>query len=173
MEIEIESGLSTVKADPDELYFALLSLCRNADTATRKGGVIVVSAENVTAQSDAYRGMVAIAVRDNGSGMAEEVMGRVFEPYFTTKEVGVGTGLGLAQVRAFVERQGGWIRLQSELGVGTAIQLIFRCVPEKETAAPVREPNGDDSCSRSTPSSIGYTPSPDGGVFHLVPSREQ
>ncbi|CAN7749382.1 sensor histidine kinase [Rhizobium sp. LjRoot258] len=171
MELEIESGLWTVKADPDELYFALLNLCRNADAATRKGGVIVVSAKNVTAQSDAYGGLVAITVRDNGYGMTEEVMGRVFEPYFTTKDVGVGTGLGLTQVRAFVKRRGGWIQLQSELGVGTAIQLIFPRVPEGETAGPVGKLNGDDSCSHSAPSSIGYTPSRDGGVFHLVPSR--
>ncbi|MBP1888246.1 sensor histidine kinase [Sinorhizobium mexicanum] len=170
MEIEIESGLWPVKADPDELYFALLNLCRNADAATRKGGLIVISAANVSARSDGYGGMVAITVRDNGSGMTEEVMGRVFEPYFTTKEVGVGTGLGLAQVRAFVERQGGWIQLQSELGVGTAIQLIFPRVPDEESAAPVLEPNSDVSCSHAAPSTISYSPQPNGGIFHVVPS---
>lgn len=174
MEIEIESGLWPVKADADELYFALLNLCRNADAATRKGGLIVVSAANVAAQSDGHDGMVAITVRDNGSGMTEEIMGRAFEPYFTTKEVGVGTGLGLAQVRAFVERHGGWIQLQSELGVGTAIHLIFPRVPDEESAtAPVPEPYSDDSCSRSALSTIGYSPSLNGGVFHIVPSRGQ
>ncbi|AYG62243.1 sensor histidine kinase [Rhizobium jaguaris] len=173
MEIEIESDLWPVKADPDELYFALLNLCRNADAATRKGGLIVISAANVAERPDGYGGMVAITVGDNGSGMTEEVMGRVFEPYFTTKEVGVGTGLGLAQVRAFVERQGGWIQLQSELGVGTAVQLIFPRLPDEESAAPVREPNGDDSFSHSAPSTIAYTPSSTGGIFHVVPARGQ
>jgi signal transduction histidine kinase len=173
MEIEIESGLWPVKADPDELYFALLNLCRNADAATRQGGMIVVSAANVAPQSDGCGAMVAITVRDNGSGMTEEVMGRVFEPYFTTKEVGVGTGLGLAQVRAFVERQGGWIEMQSALGVGTAIKLIFPRVPDEEAATPVRKPNSNDSCSHSVPSTIGYSPSQNGGVFHVVPLRGQ
>jgi hypothetical protein len=74
-------------------------------------------------------------------------------------------GLGLAQARAFVERQGGWIQLQSELGVGTAIQLIFPRVPEEETAGPMGKLNDDDSCSHSAQLRIGYTPSRDGGVL--------
>ncbi|MDL2403405.1 two-component system sensor histidine kinase NtrB [Rhizobium mayense] len=174
MEIEIEAGLWAVKADPDELYFALLNLCRNADAAMPEGGLIVVSAANITPQLDSgYGGMVAMTVRDNGSGISEEVMGRIFEPYFTTKEVGAGTGLGLAQVRAFVERQGGWIELQSELGFGTAIRMIFPRVPDAEFAVPVREPNSDESCSHAAPSTISYSPSPNGGVFHVVPSGGQ
>ncbi|MDL2409701.1 ATP-binding protein [Rhizobium calliandrae] len=174
MEIQIESGLWPVKADPDELFYALLNLCRNADAAMPKGGLIVVSAANVAAElDDRFGGMVAISVRDNGSGMSEEVMSRVFEPYFTTKETGVGTGLGLAQVRAFVERQGGWIELQSELGVGTAIRMIFPRVPDAEHAVPVRGPNSDESCSQAAHSTIAYSPSPNGGVFHVVPSKGQ
>lgn len=168
MEIEIESDLWSLDADPDELYFALLNLCRNADAATCEGGVIVVSAVNVDAQLDGLDGMVAITVRDNGSGMTEEVVNRVFEPYFTTKQVGVGTGLGLAQVRAFVERQGGSIQLQSEIGVGTEIQLVFPIVPDDEPAAAVQALNIDGS--HSDLSTIAYDPSPNGGVFHILPS---
>lgn len=154
MEIAIEPDLWTIKVDPDDLYFALLNLCRNADAATCKGGVIVISAKNVIAQSVADSGMIAITIQDNGSGMTDEVMGRACEPYFTTKNAGVGSGLGLAQVRSLVERQGGSIRLQSELGVGTAIQLIFPRTAAEKTASSDRRSNGDDSCSISTPPAI-------------------
>ena len=174
LEIEVDPALWPFKADSDELYFALLNLCRNADAAMCKAGLIVVSAANLVAQSDdGHSGMVAITVRDNGLGMTEEIANRVFEPYFTTKEFGVGTGLGLAQVRAFVERQGGSIQLQSEPGIGTTVQLVFPRMPDDETDAPVHEPNLDGGRSRSDLSTVGYSLLPNGGIFYVVPARRQ
>ena len=66
-----------------------------------------------------------IAVRDTGTGMAPEVLARVFEPFFSTKDVGQGTGLGLAQVYGFARQSGGAARVASRLGEGTTVSLLL------------------------------------------------
>jgi CheY-like chemotaxis protein len=68
---------------------------------------------------------VCLTVRDTGSGMSPEVLGRAFEPFFTTKPDGQGTGLGLSQVYGFVSQSGGVMKLDSEVGVGTAVQIYL------------------------------------------------
>ena len=123
--VEIDTDLWEFNADPEELYFALLNLCRNADAATPEGGVIAMSAINVDPFEGAQEGVVLITVADNGTGMPEQVLSHVFEACFTTKAAGQGTCLGLAQVREFVERHGGVIRVESEVGLGTIVRMIF------------------------------------------------
>ncbi|NGO55169.1 ATP-binding protein [Allomesorhizobium camelthorni] len=125
LDVEIDTDLWEFSADPEELYFALLNLCRNADAATPEGGVIAMSAINVDPFEGAPEGVVSVTVADNGTGMPEQVLSHVFEAYFTTKAAGQGTGLGLAQVREFVERNGGVIRVESEVGLGTIVRMIF------------------------------------------------
>lgn len=125
MEIEVDPNLWDFSADPEELYFSLLNLCRNSDAAAPSGGLIAVSAQNVGPFAEAPGGAVAVTVADNGAGMPEEVLARAFDPYFTTKAAGKGTGIGLAQVREFVERSGGVVQVESKEGIGTAVRMIF------------------------------------------------
>src|SRR5262249_17423307 len=94
---EIAPDLWAFNADPEQLYLALLNLCRNSADAMPGGGAIMVAARNVEPSSGAARGFVEIIVADDGEGMPEEVLSQAFTPYFTTKAAGSGTGLGLPQ----------------------------------------------------------------------------
>lgn len=148
MEIEISSDLWEFNADPEKLYFALLNLCRNADAAMSGGGVVSICATNVDPLPAAPQGAVVITVADNGSGMSENVLSRAFEPYYTTKAAGDGTGLGLAQVREFVEQHGGAIRLESKTGLGTMVRMVFpRVLSEARKDSPIV---GVDACTDAT-----------------------
>jgi signal transduction histidine kinase len=114
-----------VSADPEGLERVLLNLCRNAVDAMPEGGRITVMAENLPSQGGAGRDMVRLAVVDDGVGMPPEVAARAFEPFYTTKPRGKGSGLGLFQARAFAERSGGSIQVESWPGEGTIVSLFL------------------------------------------------
>jgi hypothetical protein len=153
---DIAPDLWNFDADPEQLYFALLNLCRNAADAIPKGGTVTIAARNVESPAGAARGFVEIVIADDGEGMTEEVLSQAFTPYFTTKAAGDGTGLGLAQVQRFAEGPGGAVGIESRLGVGTLVRLFLPRV-------------GDAAVTSSLAGSeITYTPSPGGGVFHVV-----
>ncbi len=122
---EIAQDLFDFAADPEDLYFALLNLCRNASAALQHGGEVVVSAKNSVPRPGASTGVVEIIVADNGSGMTDEVLQRAFDSNFTTKPDGQGSGLGLGQVWQFVQKSGGAIEIKSEVGVGTAVRMML------------------------------------------------
>jgi PAS domain S-box-containing protein len=120
-----------VLADATQVQTALLNLAINARDAMEDGGTLWISTGNEVVAAPGNDQMLpageygTLCVRDSGSGMSEEVLGRLFEPFFTTKEVGKGTGLGLAQVYGFVRQSGGDIRVSSKLGRGTSIRLLL------------------------------------------------
>src|SRR6478735_360908 len=89
---EIAPDLWAFNADPEELYFALLNLCRNSADAMPDGGVITVAARNVEPSSGAAAAFVEIIVADDGESMPEEVLSQAFTPYFSTKPMDSGTG---------------------------------------------------------------------------------
>lgn len=122
---EIAQDLSDFATDPEDLYFALLNLCRNASAALEDGGEVVISAKNSVPRPGAVTGAVEIIVADNGSGMTDEVLHRAFDTNFTTKPVGQGSGLGLGQVRQFVQGSGGAIEIESAVGIGTAVRMMM------------------------------------------------
>jgi signal transduction histidine kinase/CheY-like chemotaxis protein len=124
---DFAADLWPVEVDPGELELAVLNLAVNARDAMPEGGTIVIRAENVASLQEAdIRGdFVCLSVIDVGTGMAPDLKDRVFEPYFTTKEVGKGSGLGLAQVYGFVKQSGGQARIQSEVGQGTTVELLL------------------------------------------------
>jgi signal transduction histidine kinase len=153
---EIAPDLWDFNADPEELYFALLNLCLNSADAMPDGGVITLAARNVEPSAGAAWGFVEIVVADEGEGMPEEVLSRAFTPYFTTKPVGSGTGLGLPQVQRFAEARGGAVYIESERGAGTLVHLFL---PRVHAAGLPGSIVGTE---------IAYTPSPDGGVFHVI-----
>jgi signal transduction histidine kinase len=153
---EIAPDLWAFNADPEELYFALLHLCRNSADAMPGGGEITVAARNVEPSAGAARGFVEIAVADDGEGMPAEVLSQAFTPYFTTKAAGSGTGLGLPQVQRFAEGRGGAVCIESERGAGTLVRLFL---PRARAAG---------LSSSIVGTEIAYTPSANGGVFHVV-----
>lgn len=153
---EIAPDLWAFNADAEELYFALLNLCRNSADAMPDGGVITVAARNVERSSGAARRFIEIVVADDGEGMPEEVLSQAFTPYFTTKAAGGGTGLGLPEVQRFAEGRDGAVRIESERGAGTLVHLFL---PRVEAAGLPGNIGGTE---------IAYSPSPEGGVFHVI-----
>jgi signal transduction histidine kinase len=153
---EIAPDLWAFNADAEDLYFALLNLCRNSADAMPDGGVISVAARNINSTSDAAQGYVEIVVADDGEGMPAEILPQVFTPYFTTKPAGSGSGLGLPQVKRFAERRHGAVRIESGPSAGTLVRLFL--------------PRVQAAClpSRIVGPEITYTPSLDGGVFHVI-----
>lgn len=131
VDIRVVPDLWPVKSDPTQFELAILNLAVNARDAMPKGGVLTISAENHV-QGDS----VSITVRDTGLGMSEDVQRRVFEPYFTTKQAGQGTGLGLAQVYGIVTQSGGAVRIESQENVGTSVILSLPRSREAVTPAP-------------------------------------
>jgi two-component system NtrC family sensor kinase len=120
-----------VMVDPAELELALLNIGVNARDALPNGGRFHVEARNVSfssgaAASDGLSGdFVMLKLSDTGTGMAPEVRARAFEPYFTTKEVGLGSGLGLSQVYGFAKQSGGTASIDSDTGRGATITLYL------------------------------------------------
>ncbi|NNN04352.1 MAG: PAS domain-containing protein [Elusimicrobia bacterium] len=109
------NGLPRIRGNVNQLQQVLLNLAGNSMDAMPKGGRL----DLLTRLSDKRPGHVEIVVRDTGDGIPEAIRSKVFEPFFTTKEVGKGTGLGLALVYEIVQKHGGAVELESEVGKGT------------------------------------------------------
>lgn len=119
--IDEPSRLAVVTLDQGQFCGVLASVLENASDAMADGGVVTITAGLVSAPE---RG-VFFEVKDNGEGIAPEILPLVFEPYFTTKPKGHGTGLGLAMARGIVEQSGGRMKLASELGRGTTVSIFL------------------------------------------------
>ena len=120
--------IAPVMADSNQLELALLNLAMNARDAMPQGGPVVISAQEETVGEGEALGLepgayVCLSVADEGEGMPEEVLARAVEPFFTTKGVGKGTGLGLSMVQGLAEQSGGGLRILSEAGAGTTVQV--------------------------------------------------
>jgi len=123
------------RVDPGELELALLNLGVNARDAMPNGGVLSLAVRHVRlsgeAEVDGLRGeFIAIELMDCGIGIAPEVLPRVFDPYFTTKDAGKGTGLGLSQVYGFAKQSGGTAIIQSKVGRGTTVSIYLPATGE-------------------------------------------
>jgi NO-binding membrane sensor protein with MHYT domain/nitrogen-specific signal transduction histidine kinase/ActR/RegA family two-component response regulator len=132
IETKIPAGLPAVLIDPVHLESAILNLAINARDAMPKGGKLLISAklEHIsqirTHELQIVQGdYVALSVTDTGTGMTEEVKQKAMEPFFTTKAVGKGSGLGLSMVVGFALQSGGAIDLESEVGKGTTITIYL------------------------------------------------
>lgn len=124
VDFDFADGLWPIEVDPGELELVVLNLTVNARDAMPSGGTIVVRAQNVPGNG-ASADFIRLSIIDTGTGMAPEVKARVFEPFYTTKDIGKGSGLGLAQVHGFVQQSGGSIHIDSDVGQGTAIHLLL------------------------------------------------
>ncbi len=126
----IDDTCGMVKADPFEIHQIIINLCKNASEAMDKeSGEITVSLQK-SYFSDSSEKWVEISVSDNGRGISEDRQQKIFEPYYTTKEKGQGTGMGLAIVHGVIHRLDGRINLDSKLGFGTTISLFIAVAEE-------------------------------------------
>ncbi len=143
----------TIMGDPSQIHQILMNLCANAAHAMGETGgrldIRIDDPEPGHLPEDLPAGdWLRLAVQDTGEGIPREIQDRIFDPYFTTKEPGVGTGMGLAVVHGIVASHGGGIRVESGRGEGTAIHIFLPAQPE--SAAPVAEkadpiPTGTES----------------------------
>ena len=137
--VEVEwraaEGVWTAFADRAQLELAIVNLIINARDAMPSGGTVTVAAENRQVKENDIEGLpagdyVRMSVADTGVGISPEHLEKVLEPFFTTKDVGKGSGLGLSMVYGFAKQSNGAFRLESELGSGTRAELWLPRAPE-------------------------------------------
>lgn len=137
--VDTPATLPSLQADKGQLETVIINLAANARDAMNGKGLITLSAVADTLQDDIVTGhgsslkpgrYIRLSVTDRGSGMTPEVLARATEPFFTTKGLGRGTGLGLAMARGFAEQSGGGLRIESIPGCGTTISLWFPVAEE-------------------------------------------
>ena len=143
----IKTEVDTVLADPTQIHQVLLNLCTNASYDMReKGGELEIELDDLNLDPETvsqFEGLnpgsyLRLTVKDTGHGIDPEIIDRIFDPYFTTKDVGEGTGMGLAVVHGIVKSHGGDITVESGLEKGTTFQVLF---PKYEEDIPkVSEP---------------------------------
>ncbi|TNC14172.1 PAS domain-containing protein [Methylobacterium terricola] len=140
---ELAEGLWNARLDSTQTEVALLNILINARDAMPDGGTVTVRTENHAFDVDELPSglpqpgrYVSVAVTDTGNGMPPEILARVMEPFFTTKEEGRGTGLGLAMVYGFARQSGGTVVIESRAGHGTTVRLYFPMSDSDERPAP-------------------------------------
>ncbi|MBZ5526279.1 MAG: PAS domain S-box protein [Acidobacteriia bacterium] len=154
----LDSSLGQIKADPGQIEMVLLNLAVNARDAMPQGGRLTIATSNVDFAAHPpppCTGMkpgpyVLLEVLDTGSGMDAATQSRIFEPFYTTKDVGKGTGLGLATVEGIVSQSGGFIAVESELSRGTAFHIYLPRIDDTRkaktpAAASPRTPRGSET----------------------------
>ncbi|MBW1767380.1 MAG: response regulator, partial [Deltaproteobacteria bacterium] len=131
---DIATNGSAILADPTQIHQILMNLCTNAHHAMReKGGILEVNVSNMEVGGNelaTYPNLkpgpyIKLSISDTGDGMDQSTLERIFDPYFTTKEKGVGTGMGLAVVHGIVKSHDGAITVSSEQGKGTTFDVLF------------------------------------------------
>lgn len=134
LELDLNAGINAVEADPGQLELALLNLTINARDAMPDGGILTVQSAFLPAGSAvpnfpsaelSSTDRILLSVRDTGLGMDAETLRRCLEPFFTTKPVGKGSGLGLSMAYGFIEQSGGRLLVRSRPGEGTEVALLF------------------------------------------------
>lgn len=125
------SDLWRALVDPNQIELAVLNLAINARDASQVGDTVTLETANATVGSPENSheppagDYVVVSVTDTGTGMTKEVLAKAFEPFYTTKDVGKGSGLGLSQVLGFAKQSGGGVRIESRVGEGTSVKIYL------------------------------------------------
>jgi two-component system, cell cycle sensor histidine kinase and response regulator CckA len=143
-------SLARVKADPSQIEQVVMNLAVNARDAMHNRGKLTIKTQNVVLDAEYARShpptvpgnYVLLVVADNGEGMDEKIKAKIFEPFFSTKELGKGTGLGLSTVYGIVKQSGGYIWVDSMPGHGTRFEVFL---PQSSEVVPL-------PCAEDTPS---------------------
>ena len=161
IETTLQDGVWPIRVDKSSLESALVNLIVNARDAMVSGGKLTIETANVSCDASSPQSLldtlargryVMVTITDTGCGMAPELLEEIYEPFFTTKAVGRGTGLGLSMVEGFVRQSGGTIRVCSEEGKGTSFVLYFGAQPTDAIERAVVQSQTVASSSRNTDS---------------------
>jgi signal transduction histidine kinase/ActR/RegA family two-component response regulator len=127
VELQLADDLWVVEADPGELELVIINLALNARDAMPRGGTITIRTANIpgSPHGELQGDHVGLSIIDNGMGIPPGVQARILEPFFTTKDVGKGSGLGLPQAYGFATQSGGTLQIHSEVGRGTTVRLVL------------------------------------------------
>ncbi|RJR36063.1 MAG: response regulator [Deltaproteobacteria bacterium] len=145
----LDPHVGPVLADPTQMQQVVMNLCTNAAHAMReKGGVLEVGLGQVVVDAGSGEELLKltpgpyalITVKDTGHGISPVFLERIFDPYFSTKEMGEGTGLGLSVVEGIIQSHGGAVRVESQLNVGTVFHVFIPMVERSETSLPTETP---------------------------------
>ena len=149
LDMDLNRGLWPIRIDPTQFEQAMVNLAANARDAMSSGGRFAVSTRNATAGASEPDGPaaagVAVTASDTGCGMEPDIAARAAEPFFTTKAVGRGTGLGLSQVDGFVRQSGGRMRIDASPGRGATVELWFPRYDEALEAGAERGANAAEA----------------------------
>jgi CheY-like chemotaxis protein len=151
LDLDLAPDLRPVRCDPNQLDSAILNLAINARDAMPAGGTLLIRASNLDEDNK-----ICIAVTDTGTGMPPDVVARAFDPFYTTKPIGQGTGLGLSMVYGFMRQSGGEARIASAVGAGTTISLTL---PRHI---------GEDNMEPATPARLSLSPPSGRGTVVVV-----
>ncbi len=131
--VDTEENLPPIEGDSNQLYQAIMNLCINARDAMPQGGRLYIKTEFYLLHDEKVVDFfqippgeyIRVSVTDTGVGMPPEVKKKIFEPFYTTKGIGKGTGLGLAMIYGIIKNHGGYITVYSEIGLGTTVRLYL------------------------------------------------
>ena len=148
--LHLDPDLKTISADPGQIEQIILNLAINARDAMPDGGTFTIKTANAILDTESVGNLpsaplgecVLLSVSDTGHGMDQDVLGRIFEPFYTTKKMGEGTGLGLAMVFGIVKGHRGHICCRSDPGEGTCFDLFFPVSESAPESRPVDSPTG-------------------------------
>jgi len=143
LKVSVSPRVPRTVVDEAELELAMLNVALNARDAMPEGGSLAISADAVELDGSGLDGLrgrfVELSFEDNGKGISREHLGQVFQPFWTSKPAGQGTGLGLSQVHGFCQQAGGGVYIESSLGVGTTVTMLLPAAVPAEDDEPTPE----------------------------------
>jgi len=123
METDFDASIGKINVIPQDIGRVVLNLITNAFQACGENGIVKVTTSLMSTSEGSNGGGVTISVSDNGSGISDEIKDKIFQPFFTTKPTGQGTGLGLSLAYDIIKAHGGELKVESEVGEGTVFTI--------------------------------------------------